>query len=96
MRDEGRCLRQRPQKCSVPLKVAMKFRPRRSKRGKSEIVAAPKPSCGRELDSDSDEERGPKFLEKRALNIRENKAMVSRKECSQASCIAFFPDHILK
>ncbi|KAJ7345634.1 hypothetical protein JRQ81_001584 [Phrynocephalus forsythii] len=76
--DEGKCLRQRPQKCSVLLEDVMKFWPQRSKRGKSEIVAAPKPSCERELDSDSDEERGPKFLEKRALNIKENKAMLAK------------------
>ncbi|XP_020666633.3 cell division cycle-associated protein 7 isoform X1 [Pogona vitticeps] len=78
MSDEDECLRQRPQKCSVPLKVAMKFRPRRSERGNSKIAAAPKPSCEPELDSDSDEERGPKFLEKRALNIKENKAMLAK------------------
>ncbi|XP_062974675.1 cell division cycle-associated protein 7 [Elgaria multicarinata webbii] len=71
-------LRKRPQKCSAPLKVAMKFPLRRSKRGKNEIVSAPKSSCELELDSDSDEERGPKFLEKRALNIKENKAMLAK------------------
>ncbi|XP_077773130.1 cell division cycle-associated protein 7 isoform X2 [Podarcis muralis] len=68
----------RPRKCSVPLKVAMKFPLRRSKRGKSEIILAPEPPSELELDSDSDEERGPKFLEKRALNIKENKAMLAK------------------
>ncbi|XP_033023862.1 cell division cycle-associated protein 7 isoform X3 [Lacerta agilis] len=68
----------RPRKCSVPLKVAMKFPLRRSKRGKSEIILAPEPPSELELQSDSDEERGPKFLEKRALNIKENKAMLAK------------------
>nr|XP_034991046.1 cell division cycle-associated protein 7 isoform X2 [Zootoca vivipara] len=68
----------RPRKCSVSLKVAMTFPLRRSKRGKSEIILDPEPPAELELDSDSDEERGPKFLEKRALNIKENKAMLAK------------------
>uniref|UniRef100_A0A8D2LXT5 Cell division cycle associated 7 n=1 Tax=Varanus komodoensis TaxID=61221 RepID=A0A8D2LXT5_VARKO len=76
--DEDNCLPKRSQKRSVPLKVAMKFPLRRSKRGKSEIISAPKSSSELDVDSDSDEERGPKFLEKRALNIKENKAMLAK------------------
>ncbi|XP_065269770.1 cell division cycle-associated protein 7 [Emys orbicularis] len=66
----------RRERRSIPLKVAMKFPTRRSKRGKSEIASPPEiqPSA---LDSDS-EEKGPKFLEKRALNIKENKAMLAK------------------
>ncbi|XP_061464451.1 cell division cycle-associated protein 7 isoform X2 [Rhineura floridana] len=78
MSDEDKFSCKTPQKCSVPLKVAMKFPLRRSKRGKSKIVLDSKPSSELELDSDSDEERGPKFLEKRALNIKENKAMLAK------------------
>ncbi|XP_054827395.1 cell division cycle-associated protein 7 [Eublepharis macularius] len=63
------------QGCSAPLKVAMKFPLRRSKRGKGEDVAT---KTELDLDSDSDEERGSKFLEKRALNIKENKAMLAK------------------
>ncbi|XP_015284833.1 PREDICTED: cell division cycle-associated protein 7-like, partial [Gekko japonicus] len=63
----------RLRECSVRLmKVAIKFPPQKSKRVKSKSVAI-KPEL--DLDLDSDEERGPKFLEKRALNIKENKAM---------------------
>ncbi|NXH13015.1 CDCA7 protein, partial [Bucco capensis] len=71
---------QRRQKYPVPLKVAMKFTPRRSERRRrrngemeplpEQLMPAP--------DSDSDaEETGAVFLEKRALNIKENKAMAS-------------------
>ncbi|KAH0621493.1 hypothetical protein JD844_022857, partial [Phrynosoma platyrhinos] len=76
--DEDEYLHKKPQKCIVPLKVAMKFPPRRSKRGKSETDPAPKISCEQDLHSDSDEERGPTFLEKRALNIKENRAMLAK------------------
>uniref|UniRef100_A0A8C8SKP3 Cell division cycle associated 7 n=1 Tax=Pelusios castaneus TaxID=367368 RepID=A0A8C8SKP3_9SAUR len=68
----------RRERRSIPLKVAMKFPTRRSKRGKSEVASRPEiqPSA---LDSDSDsEEKGPRFLEKRALNIKENKAMLAK------------------
>ncbi|XP_048342828.1 cell division cycle-associated protein 7 [Sphaerodactylus townsendi] len=62
--------------CSVRLmKVAMKFPLQKSKRRKSENVTT-KPKM--DLDSDSDEERGSKFLQKRALNIKENKAMLAK------------------
>lgn len=95
-------MHQEPKKRSVPLKVAMKFPLRRSKRGKSETVSNPMPPCKLELDSDSDEERGPKFLEKRALNIKENKAMVRTNENSCVflstlqSNFCFHQDEILK
>ncbi|XP_053122863.1 cell division cycle-associated protein 7 isoform X2 [Hemicordylus capensis] len=77
MSDKDKSSCKRPRRCSVPLKVAMKFPLRRSKRGKSEIVSTHKPLCKLELDSDS-EEKGPNFLEKRALNIKENKAMLAK------------------
>lgn len=54
----------------------MKFPLRRSKRGKKEVESAPETQTSLDLDSDS-EEKGSTFLEKRALNIKENKAMVS-------------------
>ncbi|XP_077175808.1 cell division cycle-associated protein 7 [Paroedura picta] len=73
---ENKFPHKRLRECSVRLmKVAIKFPPPRSKRGKSERVAT-KPAL--DLDSDSDEERGSKFLEKRALNIKENKAMLAK------------------
>ncbi|KYO17838.1 cell division cycle-associated protein 7 isoform X1 [Alligator mississippiensis] len=60
-----------------PLKVAMKFPLRRSKRGKKEVESAPETQTSLDLDSDS-EEKGSTFLEKRALNIKENKAMLAK------------------
>ncbi|XP_063174227.1 cell division cycle-associated protein 7 isoform X2 [Candoia aspera] len=76
--DGEKCLPKWPKKRPAPLKVALKFPPRRSKRGKSETVPASEPSCKRESESESEEERGPKFLERRALNIKENKAMLAK------------------
>ncbi|OXB65833.1 hypothetical protein ASZ78_002752 [Callipepla squamata] len=67
----------RLRKCTVPLKVAMKFPPRRSGRRKAEVESLPEDVMPAP-DSDSDsEEKGSLFLEKRALNIKENKAMAS-------------------
>ncbi|XP_059676387.1 cell division cycle-associated protein 7 [Gavia stellata] len=70
---------QRRQK-SPTLKVATKFPPRRSERRKREIEPLPeKLMPAPDSDSDSDpEERGAMFLEKRALNIKENKAMLAK------------------
>ncbi|KAM9548675.1 LOW QUALITY PROTEIN: cell division cycle-associated protein 7 [Guaruba guarouba] len=69
---------QRRQKCPIPLKVAMKFPPRRSERRKSEMEPlAEKLMPAPDSDSDS-EENGAMFLEKRALNIKENKAMLAK------------------
>ncbi|NXA52112.1 CDCA7 protein, partial [Nothocercus julius] len=74
---ENGVTRQR-QKCSVPLKVAMKFPLRRSKRRKDEMDCLPEEMVT-VSDSDSDsEEKGSMFLEKRALNIKENKAMLAK------------------
>ncbi|NXY83061.1 CDCA7 protein, partial [Alcedo cyanopectus] len=69
---------QRKRKCPVSLKVAMKFPPRRSERRKSELEPLPEklmPAPDSESDS---EENGAVFLEKRALNIKENKAMLAK------------------
>ncbi|XP_054030359.1 cell division cycle-associated protein 7 [Dryobates pubescens] len=69
---------QRRQKCSVPLKVVMQFTPRRSERRKCEVEPLPEQQMPTP-DSDSDsEENGAMFLEKRALNIKENKAMLAK------------------
>ncbi|XP_062434451.1 cell division cycle-associated protein 7 isoform X1 [Rhea pennata] len=69
---------QRRRKCSVPLKVAIKFPTRRSKRRKDEMDLLPEKLMPAP-DSDSDsEEKGSTFLEKRALNIKENKAMLAK------------------
>lgn len=83
---------QRGQKCSVPLKVAMKFPLRRSERRKGGMEPVPEtPVPAPDSDSDT-EESGPMFLEKRALNIKENKAMAS----TLSSCgLALFPPSLL-
>ncbi|XP_026552829.1 cell division cycle-associated protein 7 isoform X2 [Pseudonaja textilis] len=73
-----KCSRKWPKKSAAPLKVALKFPPRRSKRGKSNTVPASQPSCKLDSEAESDEESGPKFLERRALNIKENKAMLAK------------------
>ncbi|XP_061860770.1 cell division cycle-associated protein 7 isoform X1 [Colius striatus] len=69
----------RRQKRSVPLKVALKFPPRRSERRKGEKMEPLPEKLMPAPDSDSDsEEKGAVFLEKRALNIKENKAMLAK------------------
>ncbi|KAG8124911.1 putative Cell division cycle-associated protein [Naja naja] len=73
-----KCSRKWPKKSAAPLKVALKFPPRRSKRGKNNTVPASQPSCKLDSEAESDEESGPKFLERRALNIKENKAMLAK------------------
>ncbi|XP_064018597.1 cell division cycle-associated protein 7 [Pogoniulus pusillus] len=68
---------QRMRKCSVSLKV-MKFTPRISERRTAEVEPLPEQQTPAP-DSDSDsEENGAMFLEKRALNIKENKAMLAK------------------
>ncbi|NXE53944.1 CDCA7 protein, partial [Casuarius casuarius] len=84
---ENKVIQQR-QECSIPLKVAMKFPPRRSKRRKDEVDSLPEQLMP-VPDSDSDsEEKGSVFLEKRALNIKENKAMASTQCLSLAKLMA--------
>ncbi|KAL8183482.1 UNVERIFIED_CONTAM: hypothetical protein K2H54_042373 [Gekko kuhli] len=80
----------RLRECSVRLmKVAINFPPQKSKRVKSKSVAT-KPEL--DLDLDSDEERGPKFLEKRALNIKENKAMLAKLMAELKNVPGFFTE----
>ncbi|PNJ59957.1 CDCA7 isoform 4 [Pongo abelii] len=65
---------------SGPLRVAMKF-PARSTRGATNKKAeSPQPSENSVTDSnsDSEDESGMNFLEKRALNIKQNKAMLAK------------------
>lgn len=63
---------------SFPLRVAFRFPSRKNKSVSMPVstVALSNDSAS-ESDSDLDEPRGPNFLEKRALNIKENKAMVN-------------------
>ncbi|NXU49120.1 CDCA7 protein, partial [Turnix velox] len=71
---------------SAPLKVATTLPSRRSQKRKHETEPLPEnpmPALDSDFDSDC-EEKGPVFLEKRALNIKENKAMAS------TQCFHFF------
>ncbi|RXM27081.1 Mitogen-activated protein kinase kinase kinase MLT [Acipenser ruthenus] len=62
-----------------PLKVALKF-PVRKGNARERTPAKPLSPQQKESesDSDSDDEKGPNFIEKRAINIKENKAMPRR------------------
>uniref|UniRef100_A0A8C6QJZ2 Cell division cycle associated 7 n=1 Tax=Nannospalax galili TaxID=1026970 RepID=A0A8C6QJZ2_NANGA len=63
-----------------PLRVAMKF-PARSTRGtanKKAVPSQPSQTSATDSHSDSEEEDGMNFLEKRALNIKQNKAMLAK------------------
>lgn len=64
---------------SFPLRVAFRFPSRKNKSVSMPVstVALSNDSAS-ESDSDLDEPRGPNFLEKRALNIKENKAMLAK------------------
>lgn len=67
---------------SGPLRVAMKFPARNTWRVANKKVAPPKPSesSANDSHSDSEEEDNMNFLEKKALNIKQDK------QCLQNSC----------
>lgn len=75
---------------SGPLRVAMKFPARSTRRPAPQKAASPKPS---EMDaiSDSEDESGVSFLEKRASNIKENKAMLAKLMAELESFSGPFP-----
>ncbi|KAG8559609.1 hypothetical protein GDO81_017392 [Engystomops pustulosus] len=67
-------------KKNMPLKVALKFPPKRSLRAsppKKKEQTQPKKE-EKEDSGESDNESGPNFLEKRALNIKQNKEMLAK------------------
>ncbi|XP_078185238.1 cell division cycle-associated protein 7 isoform X4 [Callithrix jacchus] len=78
---------------SGPLRVAMKF-PARSTRGatnkKAELPQSSENSVT-DSDSDSEDESGMNFLEKRALNIKQNKAMLAKLMSELESFPGSFP-----
>nr|XP_023477782.1 cell division cycle-associated protein 7 isoform X4 [Equus caballus] len=63
-----------------PLRVAMKFPTRNTRGAPNKRAAPPEPSENSVTDSssDSEDENGMNFLEKRALNIKQNKAMLAK------------------
>ncbi|KAM4025930.1 cell division cycle-associated protein 7 [Anomaloglossus baeobatrachus] len=67
-------------KKNIPLKVALKFPPKRSPKispPKKEARTEAKKKQKDEFD-ESDNESGPKFLAKRAMNIKQNKEMLAK------------------
>ncbi|XP_006063093.3 cell division cycle-associated protein 7 isoform X1 [Bubalus kerabau] len=78
---------------SGPLRVAMKF-PTRSTRGaasKRTVPPEPPENSVTDSNSDSEDESGMNFLEKRALNIKQNKAMLAKLMSELESFPGSFP-----
>ncbi|XP_060033685.1 cell division cycle-associated protein 7 isoform X2 [Erinaceus europaeus] len=78
---------------SGQLRVAMKFPTRNSRGAANKKVAPPKPTENFVMDSssDSEDEGGMNFLEKRALNIKQNKAMLAKLMSELESLPGSFP-----
>ncbi|XP_057406614.1 cell division cycle-associated protein 7 isoform X1 [Balaenoptera acutorostrata] len=91
--DHAGCRTRSQCRSSGPLRVAMKF-PTRNTRGAANERAAPaEPSENSVTDcnSDSEDESGMNFLEKRALNIKQNKAMLAKLMSELESFPGSFP-----
>nr|XP_015103188.2 cell division cycle-associated protein 7 isoform X1 [Vicugna pacos] len=91
--DGAGCRTRSQRRLSGQLRVAMKF-PTRSTRGAAnKRAAAPEPSENLVTDSnsDSEDENGMNFLEKRALNIKQNKAMLAKLMSELESFPGCFP-----
>ncbi|XP_012883610.1 PREDICTED: cell division cycle-associated protein 7 isoform X3 [Dipodomys ordii] len=86
-RTRSQCLR------SGPLRVAMKFPVRNTGKGASKKAAPLQPpeNSAMECNSDSEDESGMNFLEKRALNIKQNKAMLAKLMSELESFPGSFP-----
>ncbi|XP_037007188.2 cell division cycle-associated protein 7 isoform X2 [Artibeus jamaicensis] len=78
---------------SGPLRVAMAFPARRTRAAATKSAAAPEPAEKSVTDpnSDSEDESGMNFLEKRALNIKQNKAMLAKLMSELESFPGSFP-----
>ncbi|KAB0376721.1 hypothetical protein FD755_011165 [Muntiacus reevesi] len=78
---------------SGPLRVAMKFPTRRTRGTASKRTVPPEPPENSVTDSnsDSEDESGMNFLEKRALNIKQNKAMLAKLMSELESFPGSFP-----
>uniref|UniRef100_M3XP62 Cell division cycle associated 7 n=1 Tax=Mustela putorius furo TaxID=9669 RepID=M3XP62_MUSPF len=78
---------------SGPLRVAMKF-PTQNTRGatnKRAVPSKPPENSVTDSSSDSEDENGMNFLEKRALNIKQNKAMLAKLMSELESFPGSFP-----
>ncbi|XP_070659314.1 cell division cycle-associated protein 7 isoform X3 [Bos indicus] len=78
---------------SGPLRVAMKFPPRSTRGAANKRTVPPEPPENSVTDSnsDSEDESGMNFLEKRALNIKQNKAMLAKLMSELESFPGSFP-----
>ncbi|KAG9477332.1 cell division cycle-associated protein 7 [Eleutherodactylus coqui] len=65
-------------KKNIPLKIALKFPPKRSTRISPPKQKEQAKAKKEEEESESDSESGPNFLAKRALNIKQNKEMLAK------------------
>ncbi|XP_078408211.1 cell division cycle-associated protein 7a [Cetorhinus maximus] len=82
-------------KRSFPLRVAFRFPSRKNKNMPvpDTCVSLNKDSAS-ESDSDLDEQRGTNFLKKRALNIKENKAMLAKLIAELKTVPGLFPRRV--
>ncbi|XP_045723352.1 cell division cycle-associated protein 7 isoform X1 [Mirounga angustirostris] len=78
---------------SGPLRVAMKFPTQKARGAASKRAVPPQPPENTVTDSssDSEDENGMNFLEKRALNIKQNKAMLAKLMSELESFPGSFP-----
>ncbi|KAB0403840.1 hypothetical protein E2I00_017786 [Balaenoptera physalus] len=91
--DHAGCRTRSQCRSSGPLRVAMKFPTRNTRGAANERAAPPEPSENSVTDcnSDSEDESGMNFLEKRALNIKQNKAMLAKLMSELESFPGSFP-----
>ncbi|XP_068400007.1 cell division cycle-associated protein 7 isoform X2 [Eschrichtius robustus] len=91
--DHAGCRTRSQCRSSGPLRVAMKFPTRNTRGAAKERAAPPEPSENSVTDcnSDSEDESGMNFLEKRALNIKQNKAMLAKLMSELESFPGSFP-----
>ncbi|XP_024588637.1 cell division cycle-associated protein 7 isoform X3 [Neophocaena asiaeorientalis asiaeorientalis] len=91
--DHAGCRTRSQCRSSGPLRVAMKF-PTRNTRGAANeraVPSEPSENSVTDCNSDSEDESGMNFLEKRALNIQQNKAMLAKLMSELESFPGSFP-----
>ncbi|XP_036277741.1 cell division cycle-associated protein 7 isoform X4 [Pipistrellus kuhlii] len=91
--DHAGCRTRSQSRRAGPLRVAMKFPARNTRGAASKRAAAPAAAEKSVTDpnSDSEDENGMNFLEKRALNIKQNKAMLAKLMAELDSFPGSFP-----
>ncbi|XP_036176142.1 cell division cycle-associated protein 7 isoform X1 [Myotis myotis] len=91
--DRAGCRTRSQSRRAGPLRVAMKFPARNTRGAASKRAAAPAPpeKSVADSNSDSEDENGMNFLEKRALNIKQNKAMLAKLMAELESFPGSFP-----